>query len=516
MFATTMNLPKEVSPKINRDFISVLTDYIAPSSLAKTSTTEQMASHFHHSQLIHDMFYSADTFRRDNDGNMIPGPLTVAQQIWSALGEDLSHHKDYMRPIVEKKILTKTHYDHAAKRAYSNPTASVTELQYSAINFAASSEIHKHAFVFMGCGMGKSGIYNLLLLGAYLNRTPIPKILVISPHNSLLAMHVLQSKHYLRGTSLKVLSLLPIDIQKDEIPAQFDLMFISIHAFNDLMIDQQHIFKQWCIDNIFIDEYHNMVGELFRFTTSWQSLRHCASLNAKMMFLSATTDSYLMASIAKFMSIVDYDVIGSISTYSVPNVRIVVIKNTQDNEREFLLDTIIRHCKNIISKKSERRFKIHAITMSRQDASDLSDRLNIAGIQSMWLTSSQSTVQKSQYLQLWEDGDEKVLVSTFTDGIDNSSTEDVIIVGGTYSIYSLVQAIGRIRPKRQSFTNSSVFIFHSSKYVQFEQQTIDDNVSRATGGNILSTQDGITARTYYQKMFHITGYNNWIKSSNVL
>jgi hypothetical protein len=81
MFATTMNLPKEVSPKINRDFISVLTDYIAPSSLAKTSTTEQMASHFHHSQLIHDMFYSADTFRRDNDGNMIPGPRTVAQQI---------------------------------------------------------------------------------------------------------------------------------------------------------------------------------------------------------------------------------------------------------------------------------------------------------------------------------------------------------------------------------------------------------------------------------------------------
>ena len=63
MFAKTMNLTKSLSTKINRDFLSVLTDYIAPSSLAKTSTSEQMASQFHHSQLIHDNFYSADLFR---------------------------------------------------------------------------------------------------------------------------------------------------------------------------------------------------------------------------------------------------------------------------------------------------------------------------------------------------------------------------------------------------------------------------------------------------------------------
>ena len=48
----------------------------------------------------------------------------------------------------------------------------------------------------------------------------------------------------------------------------------------------------------------------------------------------------------------------------------------------------------------------------------------------MWLTSNLPPVQKSEYLQLWEDGDEKVLVSTFTDGIDNTATEDIIIVGG--------------------------------------------------------------------------------------
>jgi hypothetical protein len=42
----------------------------------------------------------------------------------------------------------------------------VKNLQYNAIMHASSPEINTHAFVLMGCGTGKSGIYNLLLLGA--------------------------------------------------------------------------------------------------------------------------------------------------------------------------------------------------------------------------------------------------------------------------------------------------------------------------------------------------------------
>jgi hypothetical protein len=233
MFAKIMNLPRELSPKINRDFMSVLTDYIAPSSLAKTSTTDQMASHFHHSREIHNAYYSAETFHRDIHGNMIPGPLNVAHQIWCALGENIVQSSNVMRPISNRVIMTKQHYDYAAKRAFSNPSATVTPLQYDAINFASSQDIQRHAFVLMGCGTGKSGIYNLLLLGAYLNMSPIPRCIVVSPHNSLLSLHETQSKQYLRGTNLKVISLLPSHIQNMEIPSHFDLLFISIHAFNE-------------------------------------------------------------------------------------------------------------------------------------------------------------------------------------------------------------------------------------------------------------------------------------------
>ena len=152
--------------------------------------------------------------------------------------------------------------------------------------------------------------------------------------------------------------------------------------------------------------------------------------------------------------------------------------------------------------------------MSRQDAIDLSDQLNNAGLQSIWLTSNLPPEQKSHYLQQWEDGNEKVLVSTFTDGIDNSATEDVIIVGGRHSIYSLLQAIGSIRPKRQNFKRSSVYIFHSKRYVQFEEQSVDDSVSRAIGANIFTELERHTARSYYKRMFHISGYKNWIEQSS--
>ena len=512
MFATTMNLSKPISTKINRDFMSVLTDYIAPSSLAKTSTTEQMAAQFHHSRAIHDVYYSSETFQRDKQGNMLPGPLSMAHQIWSALGETiLLNNEISRRPTNQHIVLTKNHYDQAAKRAYQNTSAQVSHLQYKAISHASSSEISKHAFVLMGCGTGKSGVYNLLLLCAYMNMVAIPKTMVISPHNSLLEMHKLQSCQYLRGTNLTITSLLPDQIQNEKLPDHFDLLFVSIHAFNDLMKEHSDVVRQWNLNNIFVDEFHNIIGELFRFTSSWQSLCMMTSLNVKIMLMSATAEKELIEIIGNFMNLGAYDVIGSKSDYPIPDVSIHVVANEHTVHRDSLLNTVVQHCQKVRQQKSDYMSKIHAVTMSRKDAEDLSDLLNNAGITSMWLTSSLSGKQRSQFLQLWQDGSEVVLVSTFTDGIDNSATEDVIIVGATYSIYSLVQIIGRIRPTRQGFDKSTVYIFHTRAYLRYEEQSVDDTVSKAIGGKISSVTDRENFTTYYKKMFHIAGYKCWLQ-----
>ena len=512
MFSKTMNLSKPLSPKINRDFMSVLTDYIAPSSLAKTSTTEQMASQFHHSRAIHDVYYSSETFQRDKQGNMLPGPLSMAHQIWSALGETLmAPHLISQRPTNQHTVLTKTHYDLAAKRAYQNSSAQVTKLQFQAISHASSCEINKHAFVLMGCGTGKSGVYNLLLLCAYMNMVSIPKTMVISPHNSLLEMHKLQSCQYLRGTNLIITSILPEQVQSGQLPSHFDLLFISIHAFNELMREDSHVIKQWNLRNIFVDEFHNIIGELFRFTSAWQSLRPMTSLNVKIMLLSATAEEKLIKTIGEFMNLGDYEVIGTTDEYPIPDVSIRIVANEHTVHREGLLNTVIQHCRTLLDKKRDYVSKIHAVTMSRKDAEELSIMLNKAGMTSMWLTSSLTGKQRSHILQDWQNGSEKVLVSTFTDGIDNDATEDVVIVGATYSIYSLVQIIGRIRPNRQTINKASVYIFHTRSYIRFEEQEVEDTVSKAIGGTISTYTDRENFTQYYKKMFHISGYKSWLQ-----
>jgi superfamily II DNA helicase RecQ len=231
------------------------------------------------------------------------------------------------------------------------------------------------------------------------------------------------------------------------------------------------------------------------------------------MLLSATADNNLIKNIASFMGLGEFEVIGTTTSYTVPNVRITVIKKYFTEQRESLLNIIVQHCRKLIEEKKESSFKIHAITMSKTDAKDISDMLNYSGIDSMWLTSSLPPAKKSQLLQLWEEGNEKVLVSTFTDGIDNSETEDVIIVGGTYSIYSIVQALGRIRPQRQNICKASIHIFHSCRYTRYEERSVDDKVSRAIGANLFPSQSREHTKEYYQKMFHVDGYKKWIEQS---
>ena len=49
---------------------------------------------------------------------MIPGTLSVTHQIWSALGENVSANFDVMRPVNIHMIISKAHYDFAAKRTH--------------------------------------------------------------------------------------------------------------------------------------------------------------------------------------------------------------------------------------------------------------------------------------------------------------------------------------------------------------------------------------------------------------
>ena len=60
-----------------------------------------------------------------------------------------------------------------------------------------------------------------------------------------------------------------------------------------------------------VDEYHNVLGELFRYGNSWVSLKNLAQFGAKIICLSATANPTLIKLLAGFMGIGDgYKIIG--------------------------------------------------------------------------------------------------------------------------------------------------------------------------------------------------------------
>lgn len=168
----------------------------------------------------------------------------------------------------------------------------VTELQYAAITLGNNSCQKKLTTMLYFHGLWQWKKRNLQFAspgGIYL-----PQNNCHSPYNSLLPKHKIQSHQYLRRTNMPDISFLPFDVQKQGFLTHFDVLFISIHIFGDLMVGYRNSLTQWKLQSIFMNEYHNVVSVRFGLSSLWHSLCLIASLNAKMTILSATTVRNLM------------------------------------------------------------------------------------------------------------------------------------------------------------------------------------------------------------------------------
>jgi len=251
MLADVTGMKQSINTKWCRDLIAQITIYIAPLHLNKTSTLPIMAQQFHHASQTHNNHYSSSTIVTDPDSNKkINNVLVACRFIWSALGEGSSSTTIRSNEVSHRNF-SRDDLDNAATKAYSSASARATNQQASAVMHLMNN--FQHAFVLFGCGTGKSSIYILQQLACCMYGVNHPKSIVISPHNALLAMHHMQATKYFLGTSLRVEKLLPSNVAADEISSNFDLLFISIHAFRDLMDKHPNRLQQWNIKNIFVD-----------------------------------------------------------------------------------------------------------------------------------------------------------------------------------------------------------------------------------------------------------------------
>jgi hypothetical protein len=171
---------------------------------------------------------------------------------------------------------------------------------------------------------------------------------------------------------------------------------------------------------------------------------------------------------------------------------------------------VVQRAKDLLARK-QHKFKIHIVTMSKDDAKEISDKLNNEGVSSMWLTSHQIQSEKEEIMKNWEERDEIAIVTTFTDGIDNALTEDVIIVRARYSVTSLMQALGRIRPARQQQDTATLHIFDTG-YDPTNEAQDQDTINYMRAAQLIPAGEEKKAEVWYYNLFHIRGYRKLVDS----
>eukprot|EP00984_Skeletonema_dohrnii_P011387 scaffold4537_cov86-Skeletonema_dohrnii-CCMP3373.AAC.1 len=225
-----------------------------------------MAGNFQHSGMTHEAFYSDEIVRRDGN-DLIHYPLLAAQMVWYCMGENFGTRRSHSGIDRAPQRMPAEQYESAAKALY-GPTSSPSELQLETIRHIDSSTETRHAFITMAPGTGKSGLYNISLAASALYGIRPQRTIVISPHNGLLAQHHQQTVDYFRALPISVSSFESSDIDDTNTPPVIDhssLIFVSISAFHKLMKYHRGFISTWGIKRIVIDEYHNIISEIFRF-----------------------------------------------------------------------------------------------------------------------------------------------------------------------------------------------------------------------------------------------------------
>ena len=441
-----------------RDIFSQIMNVITPVSTGKFTTSKENAIQLHHSPFVHRLHYCSEIMMKLNDSDIARLPFSIAVHLFKALGETVP----VLQQTSNRNFTTIHHtmYDQAAKRALNDNMATCYQHQMEAIKSIDDTSNHRDVVVHLAPGQGKSGLWNYALLARAICGSVRQRTIVICPYNSLLAQQQLKSKKCFHGTNLRVYSITASSLPSmiSTLQEGFDLLYISIDAFNTIRQNYTDTFHNWGVKVIYVDEFHLTLTECYRHENSWQSLRDLKSLNTKIVLLSATTNVTATKMVTNYAGMGEnYITIGGPSSYTVPNVAFEIKKSTN---ADLILD-IVDHIKSQLSPPQTQDFAIHVITVSKEHAMSLTQSIKNAKITAEWLTSDCTADQRENIIDRWDAGKISVLASTYSVGLDNSKVKQVIIMGGCRSAADALQCAGRIRPRQQKGDCSRVIFWRA-------------------------------------------------------
>ena len=102
--------------------------------------------------------------------------------------------------------------------------------------------------------------------------------------------------------------------------------------------------------------------------------------------------------------------------------------------------------------------------MTKDAAAEVCEASSDESVSCLVLTNNYLQSEKEDTMLAWEERNEQCMVSTIVDGIDNGAVEDVFVYRASYSLFRLIQSLGRIRPARQNHEYATLHIFDTGYY----------------------------------------------------
>ena len=137
-----------------------------------------------------------------------------------------------------------------------------------------------------------------------------------------------------------------------------------------------------------------------------------------------------------------------------------VVINVEHYSDAEVLSVLVQRIKQLNISKKDRSFKIHIVVMTKDDAAAAAvyEALSAESISCLMLTSDCLQSEKEDTMLAWEERDEQCMVSTIVDEINDGAVKDVFVYRASYSLFRLIQSLGRIRPARQNHDYATLYM----------------------------------------------------------
>ena len=507
-FASIFELTANCSCLVMRHLYTSICNFVFPGNNNNfdkniVSTVGTIAEMSGHSAEIHEKFYSSsinkERFFDTYHHNL--GEVSTFVTDDSNVEIGLAHPKDVI---------------HCLKVLFGTNAKFLSDLQRDFV-IDACNNTRKHTFCSIGCGGGKSLGWIIPPMREDAAGFGTKLRIIVIPYCFLLDHHVNSTIKVIGECSgITVEKLKGVDIHNNILPNILrdtdnlpGLLFLSLEAMSGLVTHHftylQQLGEHGLLKKIYIDECHTILSEL-NFRARYHSISKLAGLNVPMVLFTGTIQRSFIADYMGYMfnskdtgmyqMFIDNNIFGD---------KILKLEhNASKNYVKECCDHVIRFTSKYKSAN------VHVIVSTVEEGKDIHEQLCSKLEYECCNFIFSGSDNQDCIAKKWNENRLQILISTTVGlvGNESSKTQMVCIVGLLYNIPSIIQSMGRIRPrKRTSHSLCSIFTSDNNQWKIKESKDSSKAAFNELVGCKIISKDSMVR--YFQSMT-MASVHNWL------